>query len=91
MHISVEHTDKEIVVNVADRGPGIDELEQSLIFEKFYRGKDNRYAVQGTGMGLAIARAVVEAHGGTIGVTSQLGHGSVFSFTLPLNAVNVAS
>ena len=77
------------VVSVADHGPGIDELEQSLIFDKFYRGKDNRYSVQGTGMGLAIAKAVVEAHGGTIQVTSQLGHGSVFSFSLPLKPANI--
>jgi len=41
-------------------------------------------SVQGTGMGLPIAKAIVEAHGGSIGVTSQLGHGSVFSFTLPI-------
>ena len=58
-------------------------MEQSLIFEKFYRGRDQRYRVQGTGMGLAIAKAIVEAHGGTIGVTSQLGSGSVFHFTVP--------
>lgn len=84
IHVSAEHTESEIVVSVADRGPGIDELDRSLIFDKFYRGKDNRYSVQGTGMGLAIAKAVIEAHGGSIRVTSQLGHGSVFSFTLPL-------
>ena len=89
IHVSVENAGSEIVVNVADRGPGIDELEQFLIFDKFYRGKGNRYSVQGTGMGLAIARAVVEAHGGTIRVTSQLGPGSVFSFALPLKPVNV--
>jgi two-component system sensor histidine kinase KdpD len=91
IHVSAEHTDSEIVVSVADRCAGIDELDQSLIFDKFYRGRDNRYSVQGTGMGLAIAKAVVEAHGGTIRVTSQLGHGSVFSFTLPLKTVNVSS
>src|SRR6266542_2537073 len=82
IQISVERTDAELVVSIADRWPGIDELEQALIFEKFYRGKDNRYSVQGTGMGLAIAKAVVavvEAHGGAIRVTSQLGQGSVFS------------
>jgi two-component system sensor histidine kinase KdpD len=78
------------MVSVADRGPGIDEFEQGLIFEKFYRGKDNRYSVQGTGMGLAIAKAVVEAHGGELSVVSQLGHGSVFSFTLPVASQSLA-
>lgn len=89
IHISVEKTSTEIVISVADHGPGIDEFEQSMIFEKFYRGKDSRYSVQGTGMGLAIAKAVVEAHGGTIRVTSQLGQGSVFSFTLPLKSASI--
>jgi two-component system, OmpR family, sensor histidine kinase KdpD len=73
-----------LVTSVADRGPGIDSFEQSLIFEKFYRGQHQRYSAPGTGMGLAIAKVIVEAHGGTIGVVSQLGSGSVFSFTLPL-------
>jgi len=91
IRVSAEQTGSEIVVSVADRGPGIDELEQALIFDKFYRGKDNRYSVQGTGMGLAIARAVVEAHGGSIRVTSQLGQGSVFSFSLPLKPARVPS
>jgi len=69
---------------VADRGPGIDEMELNLIFDKFYRGKNQRYLVQGTGMGLPIAKAIVEAHDGSITVTSQLGSGSVFSFSLPI-------
>jgi len=73
-----------LVTSVADRGPGIDSFEQSLIFEKFYRGQHQRYSAPGTGMGLAIAKVIVEAHGGTIGVVSQLGSGSVFSFSLPL-------
>ena len=81
--LSAEPTGKMVDLSVADRGPGIDDMEQSLIFEKFYRGRDQRYRVQGTGMGLAIAKAIVEAHGGTIGVTSQLGCGSVFHFTVP--------
>jgi two-component system sensor histidine kinase KdpD len=89
IHISVEKIDAQILVSVADRGTGIDEFEQSLIFDKFYRGKNNRYSVQGTGMGLAIAKAVLEAHGGSIRVTSQPGQGSVFSFTLPLRSMNV--
>ncbi len=74
----------KLVTSVADRGPGIDAFEQSLIFEKFYRGRHQRYTAPGTGMGLAIAKVIVEAHGGTIGVVSQLGSGSVFSFSLPL-------
>jgi two-component system sensor histidine kinase KdpD len=73
-----------VMTSVADLGPGIDDFEQSLIFEKFYRGRDQRMQVQGTGMGLAISKAIVEAHGGEIGVTSQVGRGSVFYFTLPI-------
>jgi len=73
-----------LVTSVADRGPGIDSFEQSLIFEKFYRGQNQRYTAPGTGMGLAIAKVIIEAHGGTIGVVSQLGSGSVFSFSLPV-------
>ena len=91
IHISASESEGEIMVSVADRGPGIDEFEQGLIFERFYRGEDNRYSVQGTGMGLAIAKAVVEAHSGEIRVISQLGQGSVFSFTLPVASRNVAS
>ena len=81
--ITAESNGKMVTLSVADRGPGIDDLEQSLIFEKFYRGRDQRFRVQGTGMGLAIAKAIVEAHGGSIGLTSQLGSGSVFYFTVP--------
>ncbi len=74
-----------VLTSVADRGRGIEELELGLIFDKFYRGREQRYLVQGTGMGLPIAKAIVEALGGTINVVSQLGHGSVFSFTLPVD------
>ncbi len=82
--ITAELNGDSVTTSVADRGPGIDPFEQSLIFDKFYRGRDHRYLVRGTGMGLPIAKALVEAHHGTISVTSQLGHGSVFSFTLPV-------
>lgn len=84
IHITTEARNNLLVTSVADHGPGIDDLEQAMIFEKFYRGRNQRVAVRGTGMGLAIAKAIVELHGGTIGVTSQPGHGSVFSFSLPL-------
>jgi two-component system, OmpR family, sensor histidine kinase KdpD len=82
--ITAELNGDGITTSVADRGPGIDPFEQGLIFDKFYRGRDQRYLVRGTGMGLSIAKAIVTAHGGNISVTSQLGHGSVFSFTLPV-------
>jgi two-component system sensor histidine kinase KdpD len=82
--ITAEKNGEYVTTSVADRGPGIDDFEQEMIFDKFYRGKDQRYLVRGTGMGLPIAKALVTAHKGTINVTSQLGHGSVFSFTLPV-------
>jgi two-component system sensor histidine kinase KdpD len=81
--ITAERSGDFVAISVADRGAGIDSLEQTLIFQKFYRGKDQRYAIEGTGMGLPIAKAIVEAHGGSMSLTSQLGQGSVFSFTLP--------
>jgi two-component system sensor histidine kinase KdpD len=84
IHLTAELRDRQLVTSVADHGPGIDDIEQGMIFEKFYRGRNQRVSMQGTGMGLAIAKAIVELHGGTITVTSQLGRGSVFSFTLPV-------
>jgi len=86
IRITAELQNAHLVTSVADHGPGIDDAEQSMIFEKFYRGRNERISIQGTGMGLSIAKAIVELHGGTISVTSQLGHGSVFSFTLPLGS-----
>jgi two-component system, OmpR family, sensor histidine kinase KdpD len=84
IRISAELRASQVVTSVADHGPGIDELEQEMIFEKFYRGRDQRMILPGTGMGLPIAKAIVELHGGKIGVVSQLGRGSVFHFSLPV-------
>ncbi len=84
--ISAEVVNDRLVTSVADRGVGVDDLERMMIFDKFYRGQGQRYRVQGTGMGLAISKAIVEAHNGSIEVTSQPGHGSVFLFSLPLHA-----
>jgi two-component system sensor histidine kinase KdpD len=83
IHITGELQDDKVVTSVADHGPGIDDMEQEMIFEKFYRGREQRMIIQGTGMGLPIAKAIIELHGGKIGVTSQTGHGSVFQFSLP--------
>jgi two-component system sensor histidine kinase KdpD len=84
IQITAESRDGELITSVADHGPGIDALEQEMIFEKFYRGRNQRTTIQGTGMGLPIARAIIELHGGKIGVTSQVGRGSLFYFSLPL-------
>jgi len=81
--ISASHSESRIVISVADQGPGINEEEQSRIFDKFYRGKGDRN-LKGTGMGLAIAREVVRAHGEEIWVVSQVGKGSEFCFSLPI-------
>src|SRR5207245_4279231 len=71
------------VMDVTDRGAGITEEEQSRIFDKFYRGTKERN-LKGTGMGLAIAREIIRAHGQEIWVRSKPGEGSEFSFSLPL-------
>jgi two-component system sensor histidine kinase KdpD len=84
--ISAELRGPMVACSVADRGSGIDPMEQSLIFDKFYRARNRAHHTPGTGMGLAICRAIAEAHGGTMSVTSQPGHGSVFTFTLPRHA-----
>lgn len=72
-----------IVIRVFNAGPEIPKAEQELIFEKFYRGREVRERVAGTGMGLAIAREIIEAHGGRIWLKSESGKGVQFSFTLP--------
>jgi two-component system, sensor histidine kinase and response regulator len=73
-------------ISVKDFGPGIAPKDQQRVFEKYYRVKDDTDRIPGTGMGLAIARNIVEAHGGEIGVESVLGEGSEFFFTLPVVA-----
>lgn len=86
--ISAERRGETVSISVADRGSGIDLSEQALIFERFYRGGAQSQQTSGTGMGLAISRAIVEAHHGQLSVTSQVGEGSVFSFTLPIARQN---
>ena len=73
----------EVIVSVEDCGPGISEQEQRRVFEKFYRGKDQRERIPGTGMGLTIAREIVRAHHGRIWVESEPGKGARFSFSVP--------
>jgi two-component system, OmpR family, sensor histidine kinase KdpD len=84
IHISAILSGGRLLVSVRDEGPGIDEAEQPFIFDKFYRGSRHRQRLQGTGMGLAIARAIVRAHGGGIDVVSRPHEGTTFTFWIPV-------
>jgi len=83
--ISAEQKHAFAVVHVKDTGPGIPLVEQSAVFEKFYRSEIHRNRISGTGMGLTIAREIVQAHGGEIWLESHPGQGAQVSFTLPLS------
>jgi len=81
--LSASVRDREVLVEAADRGPGIHPEEESRIFDKFYRGKSSREG--GVGLGLTICRGIVEAHGGCIWAENRSGGGALFRFTLPLS------
>ncbi len=74
----------EVETAVADRGPGIAPEELPHLFSRYYRARARREGKEGLGLGLYIAKGLVEAHGGRIGVASEPGVGSTFSFTLPV-------
>jgi two-component system phosphate regulon sensor histidine kinase PhoR len=76
-----------VTVAIADTGRGIAREDLPHVFERFYKG-DKARAGEGTGMGLAIAKHIVEAHGGNIQVESEEGRGSTFSFSLPVRAAS---
>ena len=83
IEISAIQDERRLLVTVADRGPGIEPSEQPFVFDKFFRGRKQRSQATGTGMGLAIVKAILEAHGGGIEVKSESGRGSRFVFWLP--------
>ena len=86
--ISAECKNGMAEIKIADTGKGISDVEKGKIFDKFYSGEhkiaDNRRSL---GLGLYLCKAIVEAHGGSIHITDNLPHGSVFRFTLPLEEV----
>jgi signal transduction histidine kinase len=83
--VSARQQDKWVEISVADTGEGIPEKELPEIFERFYRvDKSRTRATGGSGLGLTIARRLVEAHGGSIEAYSEEGKGSRFTFTLPV-------
>ncbi|MEI6350307.1 MAG: hybrid sensor histidine kinase/response regulator [Verrucomicrobiota bacterium] len=82
--ITLSTSNGEARVSIADNGPGIPKAFHQRIFEKFGQVKAKESKKFGTGLGLAFCRLAVEAHGGKIGVESEVGQGSTFWFTLPL-------
>lgn len=83
IRISTARTENFVTFQVQNEGPGIPANEQKAIFEKFYRGSEARSRVPGTGLGLTIARGIVEAHGGSISVESEPGQSTRFTISLP--------
>lgn len=84
--VAVSAEDDRALVEVIDRGPGLSADEAAQVFERFYRGDESRHrerASAGSGLGLSIVAALVQAHGGTYGVDSSPGEGARFWFTLP--------
>jgi len=84
VHIKADQLDRFVEIAVIDTGVGIHHEDLSRIFERFYKSDKSRVRSRGgTGLGLPIARHIVEAHGGSIWAESKEGHGSTFTFTLP--------
>jgi two-component system, NtrC family, sensor kinase len=82
--VAAARVDGEVRVTVSDSGPGIAPEDQTRIFEEFQQAAAGKEQREGTGLGLALSRRLVELHGGHIWVDSEVGKGSTFAFTLPL-------
>jgi two-component system sensor histidine kinase KdpD len=89
IEVSVASSGAAVLVSVINEGASIDEEERLKIFDKFYRGRKSRGQIEGTGMGLSIARTIVESHGGMIEVHNDSQSRIVFEFSLPLAPENV--
>jgi signal transduction histidine kinase len=83
--VSARYDADQVTVSVADTGPGIPADALPSIFQRFYRVPGMEGRAVGTGLGLAITQQIVEAHGGEISVSSEEGHGTTFTFTLPVS------
>ena len=84
VRVKLESQSGLAVLTVADTGQGIAAKDLPRVFGRFFRADSSRTGAGNAGLGLAISKAIVEAHGGAIGVTSQMGSGSVFYFTVPM-------
>ena len=80
-----------VFIRVSDNGPGIDEADQPYVFQPYHRGQTSENSrMSGLGLGLSLSRMIVELHGGTIGLKSKKGQGTVFTVTLPYNKRSVS-
>ena len=77
--------EKEVRISVTDFGIGIPDFKQEYVFHKFYRVEESSLQFQGMGIGLYICSEIIKQHHGSIGVSSEIGEGSTFYFTLPIN------
>ncbi|RZJ91781.1 MAG: PAS domain S-box protein [Chryseobacterium sp.] len=84
--ISCKSNEREIQVAVADQGNGISEQDKPFIFDRYYRVSDQPTSISGFGIGLYLCAEIIQRHKGRIWVESELGHGSTFSFSLPLSS-----
>ena len=86
--VGIDASHQGVLIRVTDRGVGLTEDECSRVFERLYRTDDARTRVRGgSGLGLAIVLSIVEAHGGEVFVASEIGVGSTFGFTLPIEVL----
>ena len=76
-----------VIVSVVDQGPGVSDEDAQRIFGLFERGQEMKKKVRGSGLGLFISKAIIDAHGGTIGVSHDSGGGACFYFSLPCKEV----
>jgi two-component system sensor histidine kinase KdpD len=88
LELAAFESDGAVIIEVRDRGPGIPPGEEERIFEKFYRGKSQ--TARGSGLGLPICRAVVQAHRGMIHALAREGGGATFRISLPLEQMTPA-
>jgi signal transduction histidine kinase len=92
VRITSEIEGQQVLVKVIDRGPGIPSDARAEVFDRPVKGGDSLREISGrTGLGLYLSARIVEAHGGQIGVQSEIGEGSTFFFSLPFTSGSLSS
>jgi signal transduction histidine kinase len=87
VRLSAEAEEDQVILRIADSGPGIPPADQPYLFDKFFRGSNIEDSTPGTGLGLSIVKSIVDHHDGRIWVDSTLGEGSTFTVVLPASLV----